>query len=45
MNELGLIRIFEGMYDSEIQMCEVVGKVSLPDSLIIQKLQEVSRGE
>lgn len=45
MNELGLIRIFEGMYDCEIHMCEVTGKVVLTDSLIIQKLQEVSRGE
>jgi single-stranded-DNA-specific exonuclease len=41
MNELGLIRIDEGMYDSEIRMCEVHGKVSLTDSLIIKKLQEV----
>ena len=41
MNELGLIRINEGMYDCEIRMCEVTGKVSLTDSLIIQKLQEV----
>ena len=41
MNELGLIRINEGMYDSEIQMLEVGGKVSLDDSLIIQKLREV----
>lgn len=42
MNELGLIRIFEGMYDCEIKLCQVNGKVSLNDSLIIQKLREVS---
>ena len=42
MNELGLIRIFEGMYDTRIRLCEVQGKVSLSDSLIIKKLQEVS---
>ena len=41
MNELGLIRIFEGMYDSEIRLCQVEGKVNLNDSLIIQKLREV----
>ena len=42
MNELGLIRIYEGLYDCEIKMCEVQGKVSLTDSLIIKKLQEVA---
>ena len=42
MNELGLIRIYEGMYDSKIRLCEVTGKVSLTDSLIIRKLKEVS---
>ena len=42
MNELGLILINEGMYESEIQMREVGGKVSLDDSLIIKKLKEVS---
>ena len=42
MNELGLIRIYEGMYDSEIEMCEVGSKVNLDDSLIIKKLKEVS---
>lgn len=42
MNELGLIRIDEGLYDCEIRMREVQGKVSLTDSLIIQKLQEVA---
>jgi len=41
MNELSLIRIDEGMYDCEIRMCKVEGKVSLADSLIIQKLKEV----
>lgn len=41
MNELGLIRIFEGMYDSEIRLCRVEGKVNLSDSLIIRKLREV----
>lgn len=41
MNELGLIRIFEGMYDTEIRLRQVEGKVSLNDSLIIQKLREV----
>lgn len=45
MNELGLIRIFEGLYDCEIQLCEVRGKVSLTDSLIIRKLQEVASYE
>ena len=43
MNELGLIRIDEGLYDCEIRLCEVEGKVNLTDSLIIRKLQEVSR--
>ncbi len=42
MNELGLIRIFEGMYTTEIKLCQVEGKVNLNDSLIIQKLREVS---
>ena len=42
MNELRLIRIFEGMYTTEIEMCQVEGKVNLNDSLIIQKLREVS---
>lgn len=42
MNELGLIRIFEGMYTTEIELCQVEGKVNLNDSLIIQKLREVS---
>ena len=41
MNELGLIRIFEGMYDFEIRMCEVGGKVDLNASVIINKLREV----
>ena len=42
MNELGLIRIYEGMYDCEIQLNTVNGKVNLNDSLIIKKLREVS---
>ena len=42
MNELGLIRIFEGLYDFRITMCEVTGKVNLSDSVIIKKLTEVS---
>lgn len=42
MNELGLIRIDEGLYESRIRMCEVQGKVNLTDSLIIRKLQEVA---
>ncbi len=42
MNELGLIRIFEGMYTTEIELCQVEGKVNLNDSLIIKKLREVS---
>ncbi len=42
MNELGLIRISEGMYDFKIKMCEVGGKVDLNSSLIIKKLKEVS---
>lgn len=45
MNELGLIRIFEGMYDFEIKMCEVGGKVDLNTSVIIKKLREVSADE
>ena len=45
MNELGLIQIFEGMYDFEIKMCEVTRKVDLNSSLIIRKLREVSQSE
>ena len=45
MNELGLIRILEGMYDSEIRLSEVEGKVSLEDSLIIRKLKEAASHE
>jgi len=45
MNELGLIRIFEGMYDFEIKMCEVEGKVDLTASVIINKLREVCADE
>ena len=45
MNELGLIRIYEGMYDCEIQMRQVQGKVNLNDSLIIKKLREVSESD
>ena len=45
MNELGLIQIFEGMYDFEIKMCEVGGKVDLNTSVIIKKLREVSAAE
>ena len=45
MNELGLIRISEGLYDSEIELCEVQGKVNLSDSLIIKKLGQVSGNE
>ena len=45
MNELRLIRIFEGMYSSEIRMCQVEGKVNLEDSLIIQKLREVCEND
>ena len=41
MNELGLIRIFEGMYSTSIELCQVEGKVNLNDSVIIQKLKEV----
>ena len=41
MNELGLISIDEGMYDVDIRMCRVDGKVNLNDSLIIKKLREV----
>ena len=42
MNELGLIRISEGMYDFEITMREVGAKVDLNSSVIIKKLREVS---
>ncbi len=42
MNELSLIRIYEGMYSTDIRLCEVEGKVNLEDSLIITKLREVS---
>lgn len=45
MNELGLIRINEGMYDFEITMCEVGAKVDLNTSVIITKLKEVSLDE
>jgi single-stranded-DNA-specific exonuclease len=45
MNELELIRIFEGIYACEIKMCQVEGKVNLNDSLIIQKLREVCENE
>lgn len=45
MNELGLIRIDEGMFAFEIRMCEVGGKVDLNTSLIIQRLREVSFSE
>lgn len=45
MNELGLIRIYEGMYDGVIEMCQVEGKVSLTDSQIIKKLQEVCEND
>ncbi len=43
MNELRLIRIYEGMYDCEIEMCAVNAKVNLSDSVIIRKLQEVAQ--
>lgn len=42
MNELGLIEIYESMYSTAIKLCDVQGKVNLEDSLIIQKLKEVS---
>ncbi len=42
MNELSLIEIYEGMYDTSIKLCEIEGKVNLDDSLIISKLKEVS---
>ncbi len=42
MNELKLIEIYEGMYDTVIKLCEVEGKVNLFDSLIISKLKELS---
>ncbi len=41
MNELGLIRIDEGMYDFEIKMCEVEKKVDLDSSVIIRKLRGI----
>lgn len=40
MNELLLIRIFEGMYSTKIEMCEVEGKVNLDNSVIINRLKE-----
>ena len=43
MNELGLIRINEGLIDFEIEMCEVSKKVDLDSSVIITKLKEVGR--
>ncbi|MBQ8539187.1 MAG: single-stranded-DNA-specific exonuclease RecJ [Ruminococcus sp.] len=43
MNELSLIEIYEGMYNTNIKLCEVQGKVNLDDSLIISKLKEVSQ--
>ena len=45
MNELGLIRIDEGLYESRIRMCAVQGKVSLTDSEIIKKLGQVGQYE
>lgn len=42
MNELSLIRIFEGMQSTKIRLCDVEGKVNLDDSIIIRKLKEVS---
>lgn len=42
MNELSLVEIYEGMYSTEIKLCEVEGKVNLDDSLIISKLKELS---
>ncbi|MBQ9679061.1 MAG: single-stranded-DNA-specific exonuclease RecJ [Ruminococcus sp.] len=45
MNELGLITIDEGMYEFEVKLCEVSGKVDLNTSVIITKLREVSVGE
>ena len=41
MNELSLIRIYEGLYDARIEMLEVEQKVNLDDSTIIRKLREV----
>ena len=45
MNELRLIEIDEGLYDFEIEMCEVGGKVDLDTSRIITQLREVSPHE
>lgn len=42
MNELSLIEIYEGMYDTQIKLCDIQGKVNLEDSLIISKLKELS---
>ncbi len=42
MNELSLIEIYEGMYNTDIKLCQVQGKVNLEDSLIISKLKELS---
>lgn len=42
MSELSLIEIYEGMYNTEILLCEVEGKVNLENSLIISKLKELS---
>lgn len=42
MNELSLIEIYEGMYNTAITLCEVEGKVNLENSLIISKLKELS---
>ena len=43
MNELSLIEIYEGMYTTQIKLCEVEGKVNLDNSLIISKLRELSK--
>lgn len=40
MNELSLIRIFEGLHKNKIELCKVEGKVNLDDSVIINKLKE-----
>lgn len=43
MNELSLIEIYEGMYSTQIKLCEVEGKVNLDDSFIISRLKELSK--
>ena len=43
MNELGLIRIHEGLKTCRITLNSVAGKVNLENASIIKKLREVTQ--